>query len=168
MVLVLLVVLLSIDNKGISLLESLLLLLISSLLELLQKFGVSCLLLLDVLRHDSESLHLKSQILQFLQNFALYFRDNLDCVVMVGHGVFDSLKHVANKVLKTANFELRHTVVIFFVKLINLLLNIFYLLLNIRDILREIEGLDLMRKDNDLLLGGWLTQRRLGIDKDSL
>ncbi len=87
---------------------------------------------------------------------------------MVGHGVFDSLKHVANEVLNTANIELRHTVVIFFVKLINLLLNIFYLLLNIRDILREIEGLDLMRKDNNLLFGGWLSQRRLGIDKDSL
>jgi hypothetical protein len=49
-----------------------------------------------------------------------------------------------------------------------LLLNIFYLLLNIRDVLREIEGLDLVRKNNDLLLGGWLSQRRLGVDKDSL
>lgn len=87
---------------------------------------------------------------------------------MVGHGVVDSLKHVANEVLNTANVYLRHRVVIFFVKLINLLLNIFYLLLNIRDVLREIEGLDLMRKNNDLLLGGWLSQRRLGVDKDSL
>ncbi len=87
---------------------------------------------------------------------------------MVGQGVVDSLKHVANEVLNTANVDLRHSVVIFFVKLINLLLNIFYLLLNIRDVLREIEGLDLVRKNNDLLLGGWLSQRRLSVDKDSL
>ena len=53
LVLVLLVVLLSVGSEGLSLLDSLLLLLISSLLKILQELGVSCLLLLDVLRDNS-------------------------------------------------------------------------------------------------------------------
>jgi hypothetical protein len=53
LVLVLLVVLLSIGDEGLSLISSLLFLLISSLLELLQELGVSLLLLLHVLRHNS-------------------------------------------------------------------------------------------------------------------
>lgn len=53
LVLVLIVVFFGIGNKLLSLVSSLLSLFISSFLELLQLFGVSCLLLLNVLGHNS-------------------------------------------------------------------------------------------------------------------
>ena len=61
LVLVLLVVLLSVGSEGLSLIDSLLLLLISSLLELLQKLGVSSLLLLHVLRDNSTQIEVRYQ-----------------------------------------------------------------------------------------------------------
>lgn len=53
LILVLLVVLLSVGNEGLSLISSLLLLLVSSLFKSLQELGVSGLFLLHVLRNNS-------------------------------------------------------------------------------------------------------------------
>jgi len=78
------------------------------------------------------------------------------------------LQHVANEVLEGTDVDLRDGIIILFVNEIDLLLHFLNILFDIGNVLREIEGLDLVREDHDLLLGSGLGGRGLGLDPDSL